>query len=100
MILITQLIYIIDGQERAFNEFESVAIRAISKYNGRLLLRLRPPEDSFIEAHIDKPYEIHLIEFETGQDLESFMQDEERRQFIHLRDQSVRMSIVIQGAQL
>ena len=39
MLLITQLIYIIDGQEKVFDEFESIAIPTILKYNGRLLLR-------------------------------------------------------------
>ncbi|MBN8858040.1 MAG: hypothetical protein J0H29_06610 [Sphingobacteriales bacterium] len=100
MIFITQLIYIIDGQEKTFNEFENIAIPAISKYNGRLLLRVRPTENTFIGAHIEKPYEIHLVAFETQQDFDSFRQDEERKKFLHLRDQSVRMSIVIQGTKL
>jgi hypothetical protein len=46
MIYITQLIYIIDGQEKTFHQFEDVAIPIISKYNGRLLLRVRPDKDS------------------------------------------------------
>lgn len=100
MILITQLIYVIDGQEKTFNEFESTAIPAISKYNGKLLLRIRPAENTFIEAHIDKPYEIHLVQFETQQDFDNFRQDEERKKFLHLKDQSIRMSIVIQGTKL
>ena len=61
MIYITQLIYIKEGQEKTFHEFEEVAIPIISKYNGRLLLRVRPQEDAFIENSIDKPYEIHLV---------------------------------------
>lgn len=100
MILITQLIYVIDGQEKTFNEFENIAIPAISKYNGKLLLRIRPAENTFIEAHIDKPYEIHLVQFETQQDFDNFRQDEERKKFLHLKDQSIRMSIVIQGTKL
>jgi hypothetical protein len=61
MILITQLIYIIEGQEQVFDEFESIAIPTILKHNGRLLFRIRPEENNFIESHIDKPYEIHLV---------------------------------------
>jgi hypothetical protein len=49
---------------------------------------------------MEKPYEIHLVAFETQQDFDSFRQDEERKKFLHLRDQSVRMSIVIQGTKL
>ncbi len=77
----TQLIYIIKGQEQVFDEFESIAIPTIFKYNGRLLLRVRPTESSFIENNIDKPYEIHLVEFETQQDFDNFKQDEERKIF-------------------
>jgi len=100
MIYITQLIYIIKGQEQVFDEFESIAIPAILKYNGRLLLRVRPAENTFIENHIDKPYEIHLAEFETQQDFDNFKLDEERKKFLHLKDQSIKTSILIQGTKL
>lgn len=100
MLLITQLIYIIDGQEKVFDEFESIAIPTILKYNGRLLLRVRPTDSNFIESHIDKPYEIHLVEFETRQDFDNFMRDEERKKFLHLKDQSIKEAILIQGTKL
>lgn len=100
MILITQLIYIIDGQEKVFDEFESIAIPTILKYNGRLLFRIRPAEDNFIEIHIDKPYEVHLVEFQTQQDFVSFLNDEERKKFLHLKEQSIREAILIQGTKL
>jgi uncharacterized protein (DUF1330 family) len=100
MILITQLIYIIEGQEQVFDEFESIAIPTILKYNGRLLFRIRPEENNFIESHIDKPYEIHLVEFETEQDFDNFKQDEERKKFLHLKEQSIKTSILIQGTKI
>ncbi|HMI66892.1 MAG TPA: hypothetical protein VK517_12680 [Cyclobacteriaceae bacterium] len=100
MIYITQLIYIIAGQENIFDQFENIAIPIISKYNGRLLLRVRPDEKSFIEHQMDKPYEIHLVEFDTEQDFENFKQDEERKRFLHLKDQSIKASILIQGIKL
>ncbi|MXV50705.1 DUF1330 domain-containing protein [Pedobacter sp. HMF7647] len=100
MIFITQLVYVIKGQEDVFDEFENIAIPAILKYNGRILLRVRPGESAFIEHHIDKPYEIHLVEFETEQDFENFKQDEERKKFLHLKDQSIKTSVLIQGSKL
>ncbi len=100
MIYITQLIYIIPGQEEIFNQFEGIAIPIISKYNGRLLLRVRPAENSFIELHMDKPYEIHFVEFDTQQDFENFKQDEERKKFLHLKEQSIKASILVQGTKL
>ena len=100
MILITQLIYIVEGQEEVFDEFEKVAIPAILKYNGRLLFRVRPTSESYIESHIDPPYEIHLVEFETQQDFEDFLKDEERKKFMHLKEQSIKSSILIKGTTL
>jgi len=100
MIYITQLIYIIAGQEDVFNQFEAIAIPLISKYNGRLLFRVRPNYESFIEHSMDKPYEIHLVEFDTEQDFENFKLDEERKKFLHLKEQSIKASILIKGIKL
>jgi uncharacterized protein (DUF1330 family) len=100
MIYITQLIYIKKGQEKTFQEFESIAIPIIAKYNGRLLLRIRPEDDSIIERWIDKPYEIHLVEFNTQKDFQDFMQDEERKNYLHLKEQSIKSSWLIQGEKI
>jgi len=100
MIYIMQLIYIKEGQEKIFHQFEDIALPIIVKYNGKLLLRVRPSQESFIEYHIDKPYEIHLVEFETEKDFENFKLDEERKQFLHLKEQSIKTSILIQGVKL
>jgi uncharacterized protein (DUF1330 family) len=100
MIYITQLIYINSGQENVFHDFEDIAMPAILKYNGRLLLRIRPEENSFIENSIDKPYEIHLVEFDSEKDFENFSQDKERKQFLHLKEQSVKASILYVGKKL
>lgn len=100
MILITQLIYIMQGQEKLFDEFENIAIPTILKYNGRLLLRLRPTDNNFIENHIDKPYEIHLVEFQTQEDFDNFLKDEERKKYLHLKEQSIREAVLIKGTKL
>ncbi len=100
MIYITQLIYIKEGQEGVFHQFEDIAIPAILKYNGRLLMRIRPTENSFIEHCIDKPYEIHIVEFDSAQDFENYKEDKDRMQFIHLKEQSVKTSILIGGIKL
>jgi uncharacterized protein (DUF1330 family) len=100
MLFVTQLIYIKEGQEMVFDQFEQIAIPAISKYNGRLLLRVRPSENAFIEFHIDKPYEIHLAEFSTEQDFENFTKDEERKKFLHLKEQSIKSVLLIKGTKV
>jgi len=83
-----------------FHQFEDIAIPAISKYNGRLLLRVRPDNNSIIENNIDKPYEIHLVEFNTEQNFQNFMHDEERKKFLYLKEQSVKSVVLIKGTKL
>jgi len=100
MIYITQLVYIRQGQENVFHQFEDIAIPAISRYNGRLLFRIRPTESTFIEHNIEKPYEIHLVEFDTEQDFENFQNDEERKKFLRLKDQSMKSVLLIKGTKL
>jgi hypothetical protein len=68
-----------------FHQFEEIAIPTILKYNGRLLLRVRPTGNTFIEHYIEKPHEIHLVEFDSEQDFDNFNQDEERKKYLHLK---------------
>ena len=97
MIYITQLIYLKEGQEAIFEQFEAVAIPLIAKYHGRLSLRIRPNEQSLLEINMEKPYEIHLAEFPTEKDFGAFMQDEERKKFLHLKEQSIKSVVLIKG---
>ena len=99
-IYITQLIYIKDGKEDIFNQFESIAIPAIAKYKGKLLLRVRPDENAFIEHSMDKPYEIHLATFPTDEDFQRFMHDEERKRFLHLKEEAIQSIVLIKGNEL
>lgn len=100
MIFITQLIYVLDGQEEIFHQFEVIAIPTILKYNGQLLLRVRPDEKNYIESNIEKPYEIHLVEFASEEDFENFKHDEERKKFLHLKEQSIKSVLLIKGSKL
>jgi hypothetical protein len=95
---ITQLIYLKSGQEEIFDQFEALAIPLIRNYRGTLMVRVRPTSATLIEANIEVPYEIHLIEFETENDFAAFMQDEERKKFLHLKEQSIRSTLLIKGA--
>lgn len=100
MIYLTQLIYLKEGQEEIFHQFENIAIPVISKYNGKLLLRIRSDQNSLIESNIENPYEVHLVEFDSELDFENFMQDEERKRFLHLKEQSIKTSILFKGIKL
>ncbi|MBV1915305.1 MAG: hypothetical protein KUG72_07965 [Pseudomonadales bacterium] len=89
-----------DGKEEIFHEFENYAIPIISKYNGELLVRLRPNESSIIGISIEQPYEVHIIRFSAEQDFDHFLKDEERNKYLHLKDASIRESFLIKGEKL
>ncbi|MBL0745626.1 DUF1330 domain-containing protein [Chryseolinea sp. Jin1] len=98
MIYFTQLIYIVNGQEETFHEFERMAIPIIGKYNGQLLLRVRPDANAFIEGTMENPYEIHLASFPSEADWEGFKNDGERKSFLHLKEKSVKAILLVKGA--
>lgn len=100
MLYITQLIYIHPGQEEAFHAFEDVAIPIIAKYRGQLLFRIRPTSETIIDSESEAPYEIHLVRFPAEEDFESFKLDEERKQYLHLKEQAVRKVVLIKGEEI
>ena len=100
MIYLTQLIYLLNNKEEIFHEFEELAIPIITKYNGRLTLRVRPNKQSIIESNIEVPYEIHFVEFNSQQDFDNFKKDKTRSNFLHLKKESIKSSILIQGKKI
>ena len=100
MLYFTQLIYLQHGQEEVFDQFEAVALPLIDKYNGRLLLRVRPAAEAYLASTIDQPYEIHLVEFESNDDFVNFTKDEERKKFLHLKEQAIKTAWLIKGGRV
>ena len=97
MIYLTQLVYVHEGRERAFDEFEDVVLPLLAKYRGELLLRLRPDGASFIAGSGEMPYEMHIVKFESEDDFTRYSNDEERRRVLRLKDESVRSALLIKG---
>lgn len=100
MIYLTQLIYIHEGEEQTFLEFESIAIPLMKKHNGEMILRVRPNDTCIIEHSVDKPYEIHYMSFHADEDLKNYLNDERRKQFLHLKEQSIKASTLVKGMML
>jgi len=97
MIYLTQLIYLKPGKEKEFDAFEAIAIPLIARYNGQLLLRVRPDPSAMIEAAAAPPYEIHLVSFPTEKDFEDFAKDPARAAALHLKEVSVERIVLIKG---
>jgi hypothetical protein len=97
MIYLTQLIYIREGHEATFHEFEDAVLPLLAKYRGELLLRLRPKREAKIDGSSDAPYEVHIVRFESEHDLARFSNDEDRQRVLSLKDRSVRGVLLIKG---
>lgn len=101
MIYLTQLIYIKEGKESIFHEFENFAIPLMEKYNGKIIHRIRPSKESFIDNNQEEtPYEIHFISFDSEMDFNEFMQDKDRLKLKHLKDESVKSTFLVKGGKL
>ena len=97
MIYLTQLIFVIEGKEEAFNQFEDLAIPLLEDYEGKMIYRIKPEKKAFITANEEVPYEIHFISFPDDLFFQSFMLDKKRQEFIHLKEESIRFSYLIKG---
>lgn len=100
MLYITQLIYIKPGKEAIFQEFENHAIPLMEKYSGKLVQRLRPESAAFVDGEERKPYEIHIVSFESEAKLKEFMKDDTRLKFKHLKDESVESILMFKGEKM
>lgn len=100
MIYITQLIFIQKGKEKTFLEFEKFAIPLMEQYGGKMIYRLRPDKDSFVSSAEEQPYEIHFISFNSDDDLDAFMKDDSRLNFIHLKEESIKSTILVKGKKI
>lgn len=97
MVVLTQLVYLHAGQEAAFDAFETVALAALGRHSGELLLRLRPDAASVIAGSIEMPYEVHIVRFPSDAHLARFTADPERQRVLHLKDASVRTALLFRG---
>lgn len=97
MLYITQLIFIEPEKETTFLEFEETVLPLMANYDGKLLYRVRPTKEAFLHSDGEQPYEIHVISFPSKEQLKEYLMDETRKQFLHLKEASIKSSITIQG---
>lgn len=99
MIYITVLIYLNEGKENVFQEFENLALSMLSDYNGMLLMRLRPNESSIVsfEGEKERPYEVHFLSFDSEQGFQAYINDSRRKEFLHLKEESIHTILMVKG---
>ena len=98
MIYIIQVVFVYEGKEEIFKDFEDIVLPLMKKYGGKLLYRIRPNVDSVLVAEGDSPYEIHVISFESDEGLQEYGQDPVRTKFLHLKESSVKSQLIVKGS--
>ncbi len=94
------MIFIKEGKEEVFHQFEELAIPILNDYQGELIYRLRPTKETFISRKKDIPYEIHFISFASEQDFKNFSDDKRRKEFLHLKEDSIKATFLVKGIKL
>lgn len=97
MFYYTQLIYAKEGKKEQLNDFEEQEKPLLQRYNGQLLYRIRPDKTDIVNTEIGHPDEIHLLTFQTRDDLNNYLNDETRRKIIHLKQDAVTKVLLIEG---
>jgi antibiotic biosynthesis monooxygenase (ABM) superfamily enzyme len=102
MIYVTQLIYIKEGYENIFREFEKFAIELMTKYRGKMIHRIKPSNSDFMSIFYKGgiPNEIQIIRFSSEKNFRAYLKDDKREKLRHLKDNSVRSTLMIQGKEL
>jgi uncharacterized protein (DUF1330 family) len=98
--IITQLIYLNEGGEKDFLEYESLVLPLLEKYGGKLMFRIRPGGDNFIYPDpktSELPYEVHIVSFETKKDFLKFKNDPVRIKNQDLLKNSVKKVTLIES---
>lgn len=100
MVYLTMMIFLKEGKEAVFHQFEELAIPLLKDYNGKLLYRLRPTKENYISFEDELPYEIHFLSFESENDFLNFAKDERRAAFLYLKEESIASSFLVKGNKL
>jgi len=95
---ITQVIYLNEGGEKDFLEYESLVLPLLEKYNGKLEFRIRPATENFIyPVKSELPYELHIVSFNTKQDFLEYKNDPVRTKHHELLQRAVKEVVVIES---
>lgn len=97
MIFITVWMFVREGKEATFLQYEEVALKIVQQYRGELIFRMRPDRETMINKIDRIPYEIHILSFPSREDFDEFKSDPERQKIAYLFKESVEEAVLIEG---
>ena len=93
---VSVFIYIYRETDKEFLEYESLVLPLLEKHNGRLLQRFRPSDENIFPAGKNVPFEIHVIEFDTETDFESYKNDPKRKKHSALAEKCIKKTEIFE----
>lgn len=96
-IYMTVLIYLKEGQEAVFHEYERQAAKVMARHNGRFEQLIKPDT---VNGDLPLPNEIHILSFATSDGFASYRQDPDSAALAPMRIASVEKAIFLQGTAL
>ncbi|WP_308990649.1 hypothetical protein QLS71_004120 [Mariniflexile litorale] len=94
------MIFVKEGKEAVFHQFEDLAIPILNDYRGKLIYRIRPTKETYISFEEELPYEIHFISFESEKDFIDFSKDARRTAFLHLKKDAIKYTFLVKGTEV
>ena len=96
-IYMTVLIYLKEGQESLFHDYERQAAKVMMRHNGRFEQIIKP---NIVNGDLPLPDEIHVLSFATPDGFSSYRQDPASQALAPMRLASVEKAIFLQGTTL
>ena len=97
MLYLTVLLYIHEGQEAAFAEYEARVRPIMARYGGKMLYRTNPEADSAAAPDQELPYEMHLLSFPDHDAFMAYRQDPERTELAPLQGRIIKRAVVMRN---
>lgn len=100
MIYITALLFVQEGKEELFQDYERRVLPLLKDFNAEILYRIRANKEKSVSLVKKLPYEVHILEFQTETDFKNYLNDDRRKAFEHLKNEAIKSTFVIKGEKL
>ena len=89
-------LYINEGREQEFDQFETAAAQVMKRYGGGIDRRIKIA----LSAADDQPYEIHVVSFPDERSFQNYRSDPDLQALSDLRTKAIRETKLWFGSEL
>ena len=97
MLYLTVMLYLYEGKEAAFANYEEQVLPLLQRYGGKMLYRTQPALETELPHRQELPYEMHLLSFPSEIAFQDYLQDPDRIALTLLQRSIIRKAVVMQS---